>query len=100
VEAGGGVKVVWQSGNDGSTASLDPKKRFRPFAAVGHHLKMLQRGPSLLPFAATAKSARGELTDCGTKPAFAAPAPMAASARYAKKTYGYGQITSPDRLRP
>ena len=22
----------------------------RPFAAIGHHLKMLQRGPSLRPF--------------------------------------------------
>jgi hypothetical protein len=24
--------------------------RERPFAAIGHHLKMLQRGPSLRPF--------------------------------------------------
>jgi hypothetical protein len=37
----------------------------RPIAAFHHHLKMLRCGPSERPFAATAKSARGELTDCG-----------------------------------
>ena len=35
------------------------------FAAFHHHLKMLRCGQSERPFAATAKSARGELTDCG-----------------------------------
>jgi hypothetical protein len=31
---------------------------FRPFAAIGHHLKMLQRGPSLRPFVQSAAFCR------------------------------------------
>jgi len=48
-----------------SDRSLPHHRHSRPFAAIGHHLKMLRCGPSERPFAATAKSARGELTDCG-----------------------------------
>jgi hypothetical protein len=46
-------------------SKLIRKGCFRPIAAFHHHLKMLRCGPSERPFAATAKSARGELTDCG-----------------------------------
>jgi hypothetical protein len=33
---------------------LKRERHERPFAAIGHHLKMLQRGPSLLPFVQSA----------------------------------------------
>jgi hypothetical protein len=51
-------------------------RRERPIAAFHHHLKMLRCGPSERPFAATAKSARGELTDCRTFPTFIFPASL------------------------
>ena len=38
---------------------------FRPFADLGHDLKMLRCCPPNRTFVATVKSARGELTDCG-----------------------------------
>jgi hypothetical protein len=40
-------------------------QHFRPFAAIGHHLKMLQRGPSLRPFVPFAAFLLAETSVCG-----------------------------------
>jgi hypothetical protein len=41
------------------------KLHFRPFAAIGHHLKMLQRSPSLQTFVHLAAFLLAETSVCG-----------------------------------
>jgi hypothetical protein len=60
------------------------KVGFRPFAAIGHHLKMLQRGPSNRTFVHFAAFLLAETSVCRTKCAFAATAPMSAFSSFPK----------------
>ncbi|MFT5631809.1 MAG: hypothetical protein ACI9HB_002993 [Gammaproteobacteria bacterium] len=82
--AGGGRLASGVQGCSSTPCSIravvpSGKRYIRPLAAIGHHLKMLQRGPSLRPFVHFAAFLLAETSVCGTNWAFAAVAPMTAS---------------------
>ena len=51
--------------SEGPQSALGVHRHERPFADLGHEIKMLRCGPPNRTFAAIVKSARDELTDCG-----------------------------------